>query len=503
MRALTRPALLLRRFSTSRVSRISPLDDRESSGSNTASGKAFEAAIVTLTSLFVLVLGGVGYHKLYKWNVLNKMRDSFNTHESLLLTKHDADHELSEKGFWAERPNQALLDSIVSGAVKGKYYLLLGEKGTGKASTVVESIQRVNGHDCVIVDCSSDVELMRLRIGTALSFDFFEDYIGSLFSMKGPRESTPILDIERAFIKLETILLNRRHYSDKPLIMVFNNSHLIDTSLVELLQQRAESCASSGLMTMLFISEDYWLFEKMRTLATRMQVINFEDTHLAEATKILKSARMKYFSDPISDEECERVFHIIGGRPQHLNYIASHKDMLHSARELIDSEKRWFLNNCTLLGKNMDDDVNDYGKFSTSATLLMKALVELDRERSSDGTNVEVDVEHLPNLPLWRAKQIMTRADFIEQLDRLNIFTIGTNSKVKADSVPMMKAFHEIAAEPGFEQLLQESLERVAEIESIQRTREIVLKTLDSGGTIDLERDPQSGSFKLLQRKSK
>ncbi|TID29913.1 hypothetical protein CANINC_001424 [Pichia inconspicua] len=459
-----RPLILLRRFTTSRISRI---QFNDTNGSTTATGKAYEAALVTFTSLLVLVLGGVAYHKLYKWNVLNKMQASFNTRESLLLTKHDSDHQLLEKGLWAERPNQALLDKIVSGVIKGKYYLLLGEKGTGKASTVVESIQRVNGNDCVVVDCSSDVELMRLRIGTALNFDFFEDYIGSLFSMKGPRESTPILDIERAFIKLETILLKRRYNTDKPLVMVFNNSHLIDTSLVELLQQRAESFASSGLLTMLFISEDYWLFEKMRTLATRMQVINFEDTHLAEATKILKSARMKYFSDKLTDDECERIFNIIGGRPQHLNYIASHSDMLRSARDLIDSEKRWFLNNCTLLGKNMDDDVNDYGKFSTSAMLLMKSLVELDNKN---------DPTDLPKLPLWRAKQIMTRADFIETLDRLNIFTIGTNCKVKADNVPMMKAFHEIAAEPGFEQLLQESLDRVAEIESIHRTRELVFK---------------------------
>lgn len=461
--------------------------------------KGLETGFITLSSLLILVLGGVAYHKLYKWNVLTKMKDSFNTKDSLLLTKHDFDHRLSEEGLWAERPNQSLIDDIVSGKIKGKYYLLLGEKGTGKASTVVESIRRVDGNDCVVVDCSSDVELMRLRLGTALNFEFFEDYIGSLFSMKGPREATPILDIERAFIKMETILLERKRVTNKPLIMVFNNSHLIDSSLVQLLQQRAESFSSSGLMTMLFISEDYWLFEKMRTLGTRMQVINFEDTHLAEATKILKCARTKYFDEALTDNACAEVFHLIGGRPQHLNHIASQKDMLHAAYELISSEKRWFLNNCTLLGKDMDDDVNDYGKFATSATLLMKALVDLDCEARGKDSNNLVDVEYLPNLPLWRAKQIMTRADFIEQLDRMNIFTIGTNCKVKADSVPMMRAFHEIAADSEFDALLKESLERVSEIESIQRTRELLLKTIHNGGEIALNRDPTTGAFILKE----
>jgi len=227
--------------------------------------KCTETGMITFASLGVLVLGGIIYHKLYKQNVLWKMGDSFTTNGSLLLTKHQLSNMSSDKELWAERKNQELVDSIISGKTKGKYYLLVGEKGTGKTSTVLESISRVEGEDCAIVDCSSDVELMRLRIGNALNFEFFEDYIGSLFSMKGPRESTPILDIERAFMKLEKILVKRKlDRINKPLVLVFNNSHLIDSSLVELLQQKAENFSSAGMMTMVFISDDYWLFEKFK-----------------------------------------------------------------------------------------------------------------------------------------------------------------------------------------------------------------------------------------------
>lgn len=464
--------------------------------------KCSETSLITLSSLGILVLGGIVYHKLYKLNVLWKMDESFDKNKSLLLVKHQDNLQKVDKELWAERANQKLVDSIITGEVKGKYFLLLGEKGTGKTSTVMESINRVDGKDCLVVDCSSDVELMRLRIGNALNFEFFEDYVGSLFSMKGPRESTPMLDIERAFMKLEEILIRRRNKTNKPLILVFNNSHLVDSSLVELLQQKAENFSSSGMLTTLFISDDYWLFEKLKILATRLQVINFEDTKLLEATKILKSSRVKYFDEPLSDEECSKIYHIVGGRPQHLNFIASQKDMISAAHQLIDGEKLWFLNNCALLGADMDDDVMVSGKFATSAMLLMRELVERDRiAQSKKNAKDVIDVECLQQLPLWRARQVMTRPDYIEAYDKLNIFTIGTDSNVRADSVPMMRAFHEIASTPGFDETLRETIDRISEIESLGRTRELIFKNLASGGTFRVNKGKNGDGYYIKMEK--
>lgn len=452
--------------------------------------KCTEAGLITMASLGVLVLGGILYHKIYKRNVLWKMDDSFDNHESLMLLKHQENVGNSDKELWAERVNQKWIDEIVTGKIKGKYYLLLGEKGTGKTSTVMESINRVDGKDCVVVDCSSDNELMRLRIGNALNFEFSEDYIGSLFSMKGPRESTPILDIERAFMKLEKVLIERRRKTKKPLILTFNNSHLVDSSIVELLQQKAETFSSSGMLTMIFISDDYWLFEKLKTFATRLQVINFEDTQLEEASKILKSSRIKFFQESLDDQKCEAIYNIIGGRPQHLNHVASQWDVFDAAHKLIDSEKLWFLNNCALLGADMDDDVMESGKFATSAMLLMRELVEMDRDRNENKSTTEFS--KLPQLPLWRARQVMTRPDYIEKYDKMNIFTIGTDSNVRADSVPMMRAFHEIASDPKFDSLLRETIDRISEIESLGRTRELIFKDLTSKGQYVLHKDPNS-----------
>lgn len=82
----------------------------------------------------------------------------------------------------------------------------------------------------------------------------FSSYIGSLFSIRGPRDTTPLLDIERAFNKLEKVAVNRRSIGKTPLVMVVNSVHLVrddhdGQDLLEMIQQRAEQWAASGLVT--------------------------------------------------------------------------------------------------------------------------------------------------------------------------------------------------------------------------------------------------------------
>lgn len=79
-------------------------------------------------------------------------------------------------------------------------------------------------------------------------------YIGSLFSIKGPRDTTALLDIERAFNKLEKVALTRRREGKPPLILIINSTHLVrddhdGQDLLEMIQQRAEQWAASNLVT--------------------------------------------------------------------------------------------------------------------------------------------------------------------------------------------------------------------------------------------------------------
>lgn len=82
----------------------------------------------------------------------------------------------------------------------------------------------------------------------------------------------------------------------------------------------------------------------------------------------------------------------------------------------------------------------------------------------------------LPMVPLHEARQIITRADFVEMYDHINVIHIDSNGMVRADSVPMQNAFREICTEEGFEAHLKATLNRLDELESLSRTREVAFR---------------------------
>lgn len=174
--------------------------------------------------------------------------------------------------------------------------------------------------------------------------------------------------------------------------------------------------------------------------------------------------------------------------------------MIRAADKICQVEKTWFLNKCWILGEEMDDDVMDQQKYASAAMVLAKALVDQDREmgaKSHPG-----DRYLLPQIPLHKARQIMTRADFIKDYDHINIFTIDAQAMVRADSVPMMNAFREICNEEGFEAHLQATLDRISAIESLGRTREIVAKDLVAGAVYKIKGRPDREDGITVQMKS-
>lgn len=450
--------------------------------------KILETGSITFVSIAILGFAGLIYHRLYEFRVLDKMNKAFDKGDtSFDIEIHE--NASNEGRNWMFRPQQELIDDIVSGKIVGRYFLIIGEKGTGKSSMVLESFRKVEGLNCVSLDAHADPEIFRIRLGKALNFHFYEDYIGSLFNIRGPRDTTALLDIERAFGKLEevSILRKRKQHNNKPLIIFINNAHLIKEDepgiqLVELLQQKAEELCGAGLATILVNSDDYWLYERMKKLSTKLEIIQVGDFTRQQTIQTLKYSRMKHFPNEqiLDDKLANRVYDLIGGRPQHISQVAQRKNIIRECHAIIDNEKTWFLNQCGLLGDAMDDDVNEYGKFSTLAMVLAKEFVKLYSDMQFDKDSA--DEHKLPKLPLWKARQIMTRPDYIRRYDDLNIYTIDSESFVKPDSVPMMRAFCEIVEEPGFEELLSRSEDRVAEIESLGRTREIMLKDLNLGG---------------------
>jgi hypothetical protein len=488
-------------------------DDARSRFANTMY-RAFEAAVTTFASIAVLGVAGYSYHIYYKSLTLRKIEKAFAPGDPMLdLAAPPGPHlppedqAADETENWIPRPEQHKIDAIIRGEAKGRYYLLVGEKGTGKSSMILEAMKQFDGEGVSMFEAHADSEIFRIRLGRALNYEFHEDYIGSLFSIRGPRDTTALLDIERAFNKLEKIaLLNRSKPSQQgrsgPLVLIVNCAHLIrdDTDgndLIELMQQRAEQWAAANLVTMIFNSDDYWVYERLKRYATRMEVIPILDLPKSSAIPALQRYRAKYFPlERNTPEIFHQVYDLVGGRLNFLNRVAKSRDMLGMCRQITQMEKTWFLNKCGILGESMDDDVMDQQKFASGAMVLARALVHADKAMS---TTYDDTIGHiLPNIPLFKAREIMTRADFIQQYDHENIFTIDSSAMVRADSVPMMNAFKEICAEEGFDEFLEATLDRISAIESINRTKELTFKDLwvDQSGE-------QRGKYVFMQKDGK
>lgn len=146
---------------------------------------------------------------------------------------------------------------------------------------------------------------------------------------------------------------------------------------------------------------------------------------------------------------------------------------------------------------------------------MVLALALVDLEASAESTDAEdpstadttagstttkalqtydpVSGHRLPSVPMHIAQQLQTRADFVRELDRMNLFTITSTARMRASSVPMHRAFREICHQPGFRDHLAKTQDRIDAIESLGRTRELVAKDLVLGGTYEIGREPDAG----------
>ncbi|KAK8038056.1 hypothetical protein PG994_014823 [Apiospora phragmitis] len=433
----------------------------------TLRAKMVESAMTTLGS--VLVLGGgfalaaYVYHKSYKHLQLRKMANAFQPGDPVLeLAAHRKDMSDPNAEHWIPRPEQAKIDQIIHGEGKGHYFLIMGEKGSGKSSMILEAMRKNHGDGCSMFEAHADLEIFRIRLGKALDYEYHEDYIGGYFSERGPRDTTALLDIERAFNKLEKVALKYRKTNNKPLVLVINQTHLIrddndGKDLLELLQQRAEQWAASNLVTMIFNTDDYWVYERFKQLAARMEVISVADLPKTQAVAALRKYRATYFKEDVPVGILEQVYDRVGGRLNFLNRVAKSSNMMATCDRIKEIEKTWFLNQCWILGMEMDDDVMDQQKWAVTM-VLAQALV--DKEEDMEKTYDNVTGHMLPSFKMHKAQQIMTRSDFIRELDRLNLFTITSSAEVRASSVPMHLAFKEICSEEGFRQFLEDALQR-------------------------------------------
>ena len=95
-----------------------------------------------------------------------------------------------------------------------------------------------------------------------------------------------------------------------------------------------------------------------------MEVTSVTDLPRLQALTALAKYRAKYHKEVPTSEILGEVYSRVGGRLTYLNRVAKSKDMIKTCDEIIDVERRWFLNQCWILGMEMDDDVMDQQKYA-------------------------------------------------------------------------------------------------------------------------------------------
>ncbi|VDC00320.1 unnamed protein product [Peniophora sp. CBMAI 1063] len=518
---------------------------------------SMDAALTAMMGLAMAFVGGVAYYAWYKKNVLDKIEKAFEGgyDPALELAVHakknaesrnfsEAIDELEvEDGPWTKhlrRREQDILDLIIHGKEHGHYFMLLGAKGAGKTTMILDSMQTNQAEGVAMCDAHPDLEVFRLRLGKALNYEYNEDTQTGLFQRRDPREGGPGLDIERVMNKLEKVALKKARKTGRPLVLVINNVHYFRNNddgknMLLQLQQRAESWAASGtskfqpkrsisnrpascispravhaslmiisdchlsigIMTLVFTSDDFWPFFTLRQHASRMHTLTIYDLNTEEATAACQ--RMRRFTTLPTEPKTvvEEATSIVGGRLSYLNRIARARNMVDMAKHMLAVEKGWLLSQIGLI-RDCDDDVMDEQKWSSCSWLLLQEFVKkreeqiaMAREAIAAGEKTEEDLLNLPlpAIPYYQCRQIMTRADFLEELDRINVISIDINHDVRPDSMLILRAAQEFVGEDGFQDLLDSVRDRIDEIESLHRTRELTFKDLGRGDKIKLEVD--------------
>uniref|UniRef100_A0A0S1MIU1 AAA protein C-terminal winged helix domain-containing protein n=1 Tax=Phakopsora pachyrhizi TaxID=170000 RepID=A0A0S1MIU1_PHAPC len=264
---------------------------------------------------------------------------------------------------------------------------------------------------------------------------------------------------------------------------------MIPAGLLLQLQQRAESWSQAGIATIVFSSDDHWPYTTLRKNASRMSVLTVSDLNKEEAIRAIRAERKKLWREnrSVDDREVNEVWNMVGGRIGYLSWCMKHKDMIHAARAILEREKQWLLSRIGLI-VDCDDDVMDEQKWSSSSFLLMQALVEQAEEQSKSDETASSESNYPRGVPYWQARQIMTRADFLSQLDHENMIAIDIDFNVRPNSIVLLNVIREICDDEGFKERLESVLERIGDIESLGRTRELIWKSgKDGDGVMNIK----------------
>jgi hypothetical protein len=373
------------------------------------------------------------------------------------------------------------------------------------------------------------------KFSESINYNMNRDYLGNLLGLSDLSGMSVFQSLERAMHKLEKALIRYQTSKGRPAIIIMNAAHLLPQDddgkkLLQLFQQRAEKWASSGVCTFVFTSNDYWVYDILRKNSNRMDTLSVKDLCRSQAIDVLHKCRAHYMGSQKADKErangtFDQAYLTLGGRIGLLNNMARRHDLLQATDQLVEDDMQWLLSKTGII-EDHDDDVMDEQKWSTCSWLLFVELAERQEaleeqgmgqlSEHHDSAEIDTDAEDTenehkshalvdpsmdkqhdvhgddvpnPHLTWGEARQVMTRPDFITQLDMMNIIQVNRHHEIRADSMPMLRAFKRVAQQPNYKEKLESVMDRVSAIESLGRTRELVWKEQGEKGRFLVKHD--------------
>ncbi|CAH1762398.1 4152_t:CDS:2 [Entrophospora sp. SA101] len=403
-----------------------------------------DAVFSTILGLTVIFLGGVLYQSWYEWHEGRKVLKAFT----------DSLPSLRPKMNYLEKDEYKSLFHAIAGDTKGIYYLLVGENGTGKSQIVFQAMDRCNQFGIVFCEAHSNPEIFKVRLGRSLNYTYREDYIGGLFAREAPERGSALLDIEKALNVVEEAAYKYKGKYDKPLVLIINNIHSLKDDedgedMLELLQQRAESWASSGVVTMIFNTDDHWVYERMRTDDSHMEVIKVHDLNKDEAIEFLKDKRNGREPEEVLEKIVDEC---VGGRLLYLNKLAKADDvdLFEAANRLKEEQKTWLINLIGLI-PNFDGLEIESQRYAVAAWKLIRELV-----RSPTKT-----------ISIIEGRSIIGNSRYLKKLDHDGIIMIDQDNQIKPDSQISYDIFEEMIQSPDFNKILKKVDQRLMKADKI------------------------------------
>lgn len=185
------------------------------------------------------------------------------------------------------------------------------------------------------------------------------------------------------------VAIRFRRKRNRPMVLIVQNAHFIHDdedghSLLHMLQQRAEAWSQAGVLTMIFLSDNFHTYAHLKRNATRMHVLSIRDLTPFETHTFLEGTHGRLYPDapPVTKQQTLRVWDLIGGRLSYLAKVVKREDMEEAAQALVDEEKEWLHSRLGLIPDHDGSSTDLLPSFSLAAG---EALTAGDPHRRRHG----------------------------------------------------------------------------------------------------------------------